>query len=168
MVDNTRKHSLMTVPSLLGLPANLDLKGKSVIAARQDFDRVAAESTILAISGRKEPRSTEIDCQNISIRRPLSAGDQPAFRIGLAEIRRRLRAHREPGTGDHQPRLERRIPIRGSIQGKPIDVTAQNLSGAMNIADGLVPKDIIGYLKRDGGEEHPPQKSNSDSPEFYV
>jgi len=39
--------------------------------------------------------------------------------------------------------------IRGSVNGTPIEMSAQNLPGAFNIADSFIPKESIGYLKRD-------------------
>jgi hypothetical protein len=42
IVDGTRKHSLASLPSIFGLPANLDLKGRSILPAEEVVS--AAES----------------------------------------------------------------------------------------------------------------------------
>ena len=39
--------------------------------------------------------------------------------------------------------------IRGQVNGTKIEYSAQNLPGAFNVADALVPKDFVGLVKRD-------------------
>lgn len=43
LVDNAEKHSVLTIPSLFGLPANLDLKGKEVRAAEKKMQAFVKE-----------------------------------------------------------------------------------------------------------------------------
>jgi hypothetical protein len=39
--------------------------------------------------------------------------------------------------------------IKGSINASPVNFTSQNLPGAFNIADGLIPADSHNFLKRE-------------------
>jgi len=41
VVDNTGRHSLATVPAMLGLPANLDLQGTSLLQAAEKLEQLA-------------------------------------------------------------------------------------------------------------------------------
>jgi ATP-dependent helicase IRC3 len=50
VVDNTTKHSLVTVPSLMGLNPDLDLKGESVVFAKDRADALQAANPLADMS----------------------------------------------------------------------------------------------------------------------
>jgi superfamily II DNA or RNA helicase len=71
VVDNTDKHSLMTLPSLLGLPAGMDLKGRSAVEAKDELDA-------------KQEAFPQIDFSTLA---EMSAVDQFIQEVNLFEIR---------------------------------------------------------------------------------
>ena len=71
VVDNTDKHSLMTLPSLMGLPANFDLKGGSAVAAKDELDK-------------KQEQFPQIDFSNLG---DLASVDKFIQEVNLFEIR---------------------------------------------------------------------------------
>jgi ATP-dependent helicase IRC3 len=52
--DSTSRHSLISVPSLLGLPAGLDLKGKGLVWAAKELEKVQQEFTHLDFTSLKD------------------------------------------------------------------------------------------------------------------
>lgn len=150
VVDNTSKHSLITIPSLLGLPANLDLKGKSVIKAKEQFERVAKEFPTADLSAITSLSKLQSIAENIS----LFQVNYPPEISKLSEL-----GWRKSGEGymltvnrdliTIQKDLRDEYQIVGNLQGQKVTLTAQNLPGAFNQADALVSKDFIGFLKRD-------------------
>ena len=43
VVDNSSRHSLITLPTLMGLPGTLDIQGKGVVAAAEEIEAAQAE-----------------------------------------------------------------------------------------------------------------------------
>ena len=150
VVDNTKKHSVVTVPSLLGMPANLDLKGKSVIKAKEQFERVAKEFPSADLSGVLSLSNLDSIAENIS----LFQVNYPPEISKLSEL-----GWRKDGDGymlaikrdliTIQKDLRDEYQIVGSLDGQKITLTAQNLSGAFNIADGLVSGEYVKLLQRE-------------------
>jgi len=150
VVDSTTKHSLVTVPSLLGLPANLDLKGKSVIRAKEQFERVAKEFPSANLSGVLSLSNLQSIAENIS----LFQVHYPPEISKLSELGWRkngdgymLAVKRDLITISKDLRDEYRIV--GNMDGQVITLSAQNLSGAFNVADSLVSREVVGLLRRD-------------------
>ena len=150
VVDNTSKHSLVTMPSLLGLPANLDLKGKSVIKAKEQFERVAKEFPSADLSGVLSLSKLDSIAENIS----LFQVSYPPEISKLSELGWRksgdgymLAVKRDLITITKDLRDE--YEIVGNLEGQVITLSAQNLPGAFNIADGLVSRDLINAVRRD-------------------
>ena len=150
VVDNTQKHSLVTMPSLLGLPANLDLKGKSVIRAKEQFERIAKEFPTADLSGVLSLSKLESVAENIS----LFQVHYPPEISKLSELGWRkdgegymLAMKRDLITITKDLRDEYKIV--GNMGGQVITLTAQNLAGAFNIGDSLVSREFINVLKRD-------------------
>jgi hypothetical protein len=54
IVDSTLRHSLVTVTSLLGLPKDLDLKGKSLIKSLNDVEKMQLEFPTVDFSTLKD------------------------------------------------------------------------------------------------------------------
>jgi superfamily II DNA or RNA helicase len=150
VVDNTTKHSLVTMPSLLGLPANLDLKGKSVIKAKEQFERVAKEFPSADLSGVLSLSKLDSIAENIS----LFQVSYPPEISKLSELGWRksgdgymLAVKRDLITITKDLRDEYKIV--GNLEGQVITLSAQNLPGAFNVADGLVSRDLINVVRRD-------------------
>ena len=141
VVDSTSKHSLMTMPSLLGMPTNLDLKGKSVIKAKEQFERVAKEFPSADLSGVLSLAKLDSIAENIS----LFQTNYPPEIARLSEL-----AWRKSAEGYvlavNRDLVQVAQDLRGdwSVKGRVgeavADFTAQNLPGAMNVADAFVLK----------------------------
>ena len=54
VVDVTRRHSLVTLPSLLGVPAKSDLQGESAVAAAEMLEQIAQEYPNADLTKREE------------------------------------------------------------------------------------------------------------------
>lgn len=150
VVDSTTKHSLITVPSLLGLPTNLDLKGNSVIKAKEQFERVAKEFPSADLSGVLSLSNLDSIAENIS----LFQVHYPPEIAKLSDLGWRksgdgymLAVKRDLITINKDLRDE--YQIVGNLDGQVITLNAQNLAGAFNIADGLVSREFINVLRRD-------------------
>jgi superfamily II DNA or RNA helicase len=150
VVDNTKKHSVVTVPSLLGLPAQLDLKGKSVIQAKERFERVAKEFPIADLSAITSLSKLDSVAENIS----LFQVHYPPEISRLSELGWRkngdgyiLAMKRDLITITKDLRDEYKIV--GNLEGQVVTLTAQNLPGAFSIGDSLVSREFINVLKRD-------------------
>jgi len=137
--DSSSKHDLCTVSSLLGLPKDLDLKGEKFSKAREQLERVAAEF----------PTANIQDLRNLSELDSL-AEKVELFKVAYPPEVSRLTelAWRKQGEA-YAINVEReRLVIsadllgdwwvRGSVAGKHVEIQAQNLAGAFNIADKTV------------------------------
>lgn len=156
VVDCTSKHTLMTMPSLLGMPTNLDLKGKSVIKAKEQFERVAREFPTADLSQVLNLNKLDSIAENIS----LFQVHYPPEIGKLSELK--WRASGEDGymiAVDRaslvtvQKNLIGEWDIRGHIGDKTVEMAAQNLPGAMNMADAFILSSggIKPYLAREAG-----------------
>jgi hypothetical protein len=140
VVDTTRKHSLVTMPSLLGMPTNLDLKGKSVIRAKEEFERVAKEFPTANLTEVLELSKLKSIAENISLFQvtyppEIAALSELGWRKSaegymIAVNRDSLVTVQQDLRGDWQ--------IRGKIGENTVEYSAQNLSGAFNLADGVI------------------------------
>jgi superfamily II DNA or RNA helicase len=136
VVDTTAKHQLCTVPSLLGLPSNIDLKGATYREAKGKIERVA----------------NEFPQANLADLRDLDKLDYLATQFSLFQVKyppeiERLTelSWRKQGDGYVLPVMRDRLSlardlrdewwVRGTLNGKPVEIHAQNLAGAFNIAD---------------------------------
>jgi ATP-dependent helicase IRC3 len=152
VVDNSSKHSLTTISTLLGLPKNLDLKGESYTKAKQQLDRIAAEFPTANVQDIKSLDQLKSLAENIS----LFQVSYPPEISRLSELAWRksaegymLAVNRDLVTIAKDLREE--WQIRGRIGDSVAELSAQNLSGAMNLADRFVLDHggVKGYLKRD-------------------
>jgi len=136
VVDTTSKHQLCTVPSLLGLPVNIDLRGAKYQEAKGKIERVA----------------NEFPQANLADLRDLDKLDYLATQFSLFHVKyppevERLTelAWRKGGDGYILPVRRDRLMlardlrdewwVRGSLNGKAVEIHAQNLAGAFNAAD---------------------------------
>jgi len=150
VVDNSSKHSLTTISTLLGLPKDLDLKGEKYTSAKTKLDRIAAEFPTANLQDIKSLDQLKSIAENIS----LFQVHYPPEINKLSEL-----GWRKSGDGymlavnrdliTIQKDLREEFQIRGQINGTQIEHSAQNLPGAFNIADAMVPKEFTGLVKRD-------------------
>lgn len=137
-VDNCR-HPAVSLPYLIGLPAEMDIKGKSVRKAKEQFDRVARE---FPTANLQDVKSIE-ELASVAEKIDLFKVSYPVEVQKLTEL-----AWRKAGDGYFLPVDRSRITIaqdlredwwvRGTVNGKQIEIAAQNLAGAFNAADAAV------------------------------
>jgi superfamily II DNA or RNA helicase len=139
VVDSTTKHSLVTLPSLLGLPAELDMKGQKFTKAKEQIERVAQE---FPTANLQEIRNLD-ELKSIAENVALFHVSYPPEVSQLSEL-----AWRKSGDGYMLP-VNRDIVtiardlrdewwVRGAVNGKQIEESSQNLPGCFNIADKLI------------------------------
>jgi hypothetical protein len=152
VVDNCKKHSLTTISTLLGLPKDLDLKGEKYTTAKQKLDRIAAEFPQANVQDIKSLNDLKSIAENIS----LFHVEYPPEISRLSELAWRKAAdgyqiavNRDLVTITKDLREE--WQIKGRVGEKVADFSAQNLPGAMNIADKFILDSggVRGYLARD-------------------
>ncbi len=152
--DNTSRHDLCSVSSLLGLPKNLDLKGESYKKAKTQLDRMAAEFPTANVQDIKSLDQLKSIAEHVS----LFQVSYPPEISKLSELSWRksvegyiLSVNRDVVTVSQDLRGD--WMIRGRVGETVANLTAQNLSGAMNLADRFILDNggVKGYLKRDAG-----------------
>ena len=147
VVDNSSKHNLCTISSLLGLPKDLDLKGETFTKAKQQLDRIAAEFPTANVQDIKSLSQLESLAENIS----LFAVSYPPEIRQLSELAWRtstdgymLAVNRDLVTLSKDLRDE--WWVKGNLAGKQVEIHSQNLPGAFNAADRIV-QDALGHGK---------------------
>ena len=152
VVDNSAKHSLTTISTLLGLPKDLDLKGESFSKAKQKLDRIAAEFPMANVQDIKSLNELKSIAENISlfqvnyppeIARLSELGWRKSAEGYMLAVNRDLVSITQDLRGDWQ--------IRGRVGESVAEFSSQNLPGAMNIADKFVLDNggVKSYLARD-------------------
>ena len=137
-VDSSR-HPLCTVPSLMGLPKDLDLKGAPASKAKERLERVAQQFPTANLADLKDLSKLDAITKQIE----LFTVKYPVEIKTLTEL-----AWRQQGEGYWLPVDHGRLTLaqdlrgdwwtRGTIAGKPIEIHAQNLAGAFNAADRAI------------------------------
>ena len=123
-------------PSLLGLPAQIDLKGATYREAKGKIERVATEFPTANLADLRDLDKLDYLAKQVS----LFTVKYPPEVEKLTEL-----AWRKQGDGYVLPVMRERLTlardlrdewwVRGSLNGKAVEVHAQNLAGAFNIAD---------------------------------
>jgi ATP-dependent helicase IRC3 len=156
VVDCTSKHSLMTMPSLLGMPTNLDLRGKSVIKAKEQFERIAREFPSADLSEVLSLHKLDSITENIS----LFSVHYPPEVSKLSELKWKksgddgyMLAVDRASLVTVQKNLIGEWDIRGWVGERKVEMGAQNLSGALNMADSFILSSggVKPYLAREAG-----------------
>ena len=137
-VDNCR-HPAISLPYLIGLPAEMDVKGKSIRQAKEQFDRVAKE---FPTANLQDVRSLD-ELDSVAEKISLFDVKYPPEVSKLTEL-----AWRKAGDGFFLPVDRGRITIaqdlredwwvRGTVGGRKIEIAAQNLVGAFAAADRAI------------------------------
>lgn len=154
IVDNSQKHNLCTISSLLGLPKDLDLKGEKFTTAKQKLERIAAEFPSANVQDVKSLAQLDSMAENISL---FKVSYPPEIKQ-LSELAWRasgdgymLAVNRELVTLTKDLRDE--WWVKGNLGGKQQEVHLQNLAGAFNAADRIVSNTVgsgkLGMLMRD-------------------
>jgi superfamily II DNA or RNA helicase len=150
--DNASRHNLCSISTLLGLPKELDLKGEKYSVAKQKLDRIAAEFPSANVQDIKSLSELKSIAENISLFQP----NYPPEIARLSEL-----AWRKSGDGyclavsrdlvSITQDLRGDWQIRGRVGEAVAEFSAQNLPGAMNVADRFVLDHggVKGYLKRE-------------------
>lgn len=152
VVDNSRKHSLSTISSLLGLPKNLDLKGEKFSKAKEQIDRIAREFPTANIQDIKTLSNLKSVAENAALFHPdyppeIERMSEFAWRKSsegyMITVNRELVTVTQDIRGDWQ--------VKGKIGEHVAEFSAQNLPGALNLADKFIIDNggIRTLLKRD-------------------
>jgi hypothetical protein len=137
--DNTSRHDLCSISTLLGLPKNLDLKGEKYSKAKQQLDRMAQEFPTANVYDIKSLDQLKSIAENVALftvhyppelSRLSELGWRKAAEGYVLTVNRDLVTIRQDLRGDWM--------IRGKVGESVVDLTAQNLAGAMNQADKFV------------------------------
>lgn len=136
VADATANHQIATVPSLLGLPKDIDLAGTTYRKAKEKLERVAAEFPTANLADLKDLNKLDHIAQQVSlftVKYPPEIGQ-------MTEL-----AWQKQGDGYFLPVMKERLTlakdlrdewwVRGALSGQPVEIRAQNLAGAFNAAD---------------------------------
>jgi superfamily II DNA or RNA helicase len=139
VVDTTSKHNLITMPSLMGLPKSLDMKGERYTKAREQLERVAAEFPTANIQDIHNLSELDSIAKNIELFR----ASYPPEVSKLTELawRKQGDVYALPVGRDHIVIAADLLGdwwVRGMVSGKSVEIQAQNLAGAFNAADRAV------------------------------
>ena len=141
VADLTAKHQLATVPSLLGLPKDLDLKGETYRNAKEKIERIANAFPTANLADLRNLEKLDTIAEQVK----LFEVKYPAELSRLTEL-----AWRQQGDGYFLPVERGRLTmakdligewwVRGTLAGQYIQLHSQNLAGAFNVADREVAK----------------------------
>jgi hypothetical protein len=139
VVDTTSKHNLITMPSLMGLPKSLDMKGERYTKAREQLERVAAEFPTANIQDIHNLSELDSIAKNIELFR----ASYPPEVSKLTELawRKQGDVYALPVGRDHIVIAADLLGdwwVRGMVSGKSVEIQTQNLAGAFNAADRAV------------------------------
>lgn len=151
-IDPTRKHKLFDLPALFGLPQGFKSTGASITKVKEEFEKVAKEYPTADLSSIKSLSQLQTVATNIS----LFHVQYPPEIARMSELAWRksadgymLAVGRDLVTISKDLREE--YQIRGRVGDKVAEFSAQNLPGAMNVADKFILDSggVKGYLLRD-------------------
>lgn len=150
LVDNSSRHSLVTVPSLMGMSSSLDLKGQSVYEAIKklegaqkefpnvDFSKLTditkIKTLIEAVNLFDVPVAPEVENNSQLCWHPAANGGYVMLLPNQDEIRLT------------QNMLEK-WELRGTVKGKKYKAERDNVEAIFSLADGLVNDTCSEHLK---------------------
>jgi ATP-dependent helicase IRC3 len=152
VVDNSRKHSLVNISTLLGLPKDLDLKGQKFTVAKEQIERVAREFPTANVQDIRKLDDLKSVAENVSlfhIAYPPEIKQLSEFAWRKSADGYMLTVNRELVTVTQDLRGD--WMVRGKVGFREAAFTAQNLAGAFNVADRFIVDNggISSLLKRD-------------------
>jgi len=154
--DNASRHNLCSISTLLGLPKDLDLKGEKYSKAKEKLDRIAREFPAANVQDIKSLDQLDSLAKNIS----LFQGNYPAEISRLSELKWRKSGEEAYALAIDraslvtvQKNLIGEWDIRGCVGERKVEMGAQNLPGALNLADSFILNSggIKPYLSREAG-----------------
>ncbi len=152
--DNTSRHNLCSVSTLLGLPKDLDLKGEKYTVAKKQLDRIASEFPQANVHDIKSLSELKSIAESVHLFQP----QYPAELNRLSELKWRkngedsyMLAVDRASLVTVQKNLIGEWDIRGWIGDKKIEMGSQNLPGALNLADHTILSNggVKSYLSRE-------------------
>ena len=152
--DNTSRHNLCSVSTLLGLPKDLDLKGEKYTVAKKQLDRIASEFPQANVHDIKSLSELKSIAESVHLFQP----QYPAELNRLSELKWRkngedsyMLAVDRASLVTVQKNLIGEWDIRGWIGDKKIEMGSQNLPGALNLADHIILSNggVKSYLSRE-------------------
>lgn len=152
VTDNSKKHSLVNISTLLGLPKDLDLKGQRFTAAKEQIDRVAREFPTANVQDIKKLDDLKSVAENASlfhIAYPPEVKQLSEFAWRKSADGYMIAVNRELVTVSQDLRGD--WIVRGAVNGHKVELAAQNLAGAFNQADRAIVDcgGVTTLLKRD-------------------
>jgi superfamily II DNA or RNA helicase len=155
VVDASRGNSLLTLPTLMGLPTALDLKGKGVVWAVKQIEAAAREASYVDFSKLTDITALDTYAQTVNL-----------FEVVLPqEITENSILSWMPGpTGDYvllMPNKERLTiqqdmldnwTFRGTVKGQKYRAERKTIAEIFSVADGLIQSkasDALKILKQD-------------------
>lgn len=143
VVDSTLRHNLITIPTLLGLPKNLDMKGRSLVGTAKAIEDMLAKYPHLDFSTLEDATKIEAFVENVNL-----------FEVKYpAEVESNSQLTWHPAySGGYvlmlpekdEIRIEQNLldkwQIRGNIKGKKYKGERDTMSDAFSAADDLVRK----------------------------
>jgi len=139
VVDNTKRHSVVSLSSLMGLGDKLDLKGKAITEAKEQIDRVAKEfptANLQDIKNLDELKSIADSVDLFRVSFPPEVANLTNLAWRKAGNGYMLSASRDLITISRD--LRDAWQVRGQMRGTQLEHAAQNLAGAFNYADTAV------------------------------
>lgn len=141
VADNCARHSLVMLSSLLGLPKDLDLKGERYSKAKSELERIAKEFPTANVQDIKSLDALKSISENIS----LFQAHYPPELNRLSELKWRksgddsyMLAVDRASLVTVQKNLIGEWDVRGWVGENKLEMGAQNLPGALNLADHYI------------------------------
>ncbi len=149
VVDSTKRHSLVSLPSLLGLPAQLNLKGQSAVGTVKELEDAAREYPHIDLSGLREMSKLQEFIKQVNfwdVKFPQEV-----------ELYSKLAWHRGLDGGfvlslPAKEKLEIRenilgkFDVSGTVTGKSVAATMETLEQAFQSCDALIRRDVPQHL----------------------
>lgn len=137
--DNTGKHNLCTISSLLGLPKDLDLKGEKYSKAKEQLDRIAKEfptANVYDVKSLDQLKSMAetVSLFNVSYPPEISQLSELAWRKSAEGYMIAVGRDIVSITKD----LRDEFQVHGWVNAQKAEMSAQNLPGAFNMADRFI------------------------------
>ena len=160
MVDSSSRHSLVTLPTLMGLSSGLNLQGGSLIGAVKRLEDAQKQYAHLDFSklvniGDIEKYIEEIDLFNITYTPDVENNSELSWHRNAVGGYIILLPNKEQVT-IQQDLLDKYI-INGEIGGKKYKGTRESIGEAFQCADNLIfnqAPDVLKIIKREGQQWH--------------
>ena len=174
VVDSTTRHNLITLPTLLGLPKGLDMRGRSLLGTAKAIEEILEkyphlDFTTLEYADKIEAFVQDVNLFEVKYPKEVEANSQltwhPSYEGGyvlLLPEKDEIRIEQD---------LLDKWQIRGKIKGKTYKGERDSMSDAFSAADDLVRKTSPEVLKLVNREAHwhgdPPTEGQLKALRYY-